>query len=381
MKRPESLSPFNIRSIMTKLISTEELQEKLNKHEPVFILDVRPKDQREEWKIEGSTHVDAYTQLKAGDHTALDLVEVPRNATVVTVCAAGRTSVLASELLQKKGIEAYSLAGGMKAWNYAWNTAELDFGKGKIVQVRRTAKGVLSYVVGSSSEAIVIDAALDPDVYQRIARENGWSIKYVMDTHVHADYVSRTRELASATKARHLMIGLAKVAFEFDPISDEQSVKFGDTEMRFLHTPGHTWESTTFKLGDVALFTGDTLFIDGIGRPDLKADQPEAIEKTKALYHSLKRLLTYNSQAMVLPAHTSSAIGFDNRISGETIANIKSKLDVFRLSESDFVAYALAKIPPTPPNYVAIAEINRKGSYEGTVLADLEAGGNHCAIA
>ena len=121
---------------MENLITVKELQEKLSKHENIFILDVRPTDQRKEWKIADSIHVDAYTQLNAGDDTALDIVDVPQDSIVVTVCAAGRTSLLASKLLQRKGVPAYSLEGGMKAWNYAWNKAEIKVDGVKIIQVR-----------------------------------------------------------------------------------------------------------------------------------------------------------------------------------------------------------------------------------------------------
>jgi rhodanese-related sulfurtransferase len=222
---------------MEKTITVKELQEKLNKNESVFILDVRPTDQRNEWKIADSVHVDAYKQLNAGDDSALDMVEVPQDSTVVTVCAAGRTSLLASSLLQRKGVNAYSLEGGMKAWNYAWNTATIEFGNSKVIQVRRAAKGVLSYVVGSGSEAVVIDAALEPKVYQEIARENGWVINYVMDTHIHADYVSRTRELAMASGAQHLLIAHAKVAFDFIAVKHGDTITFGKSRIEFIHTP------------------------------------------------------------------------------------------------------------------------------------------------
>src|SRR5688500_1145738 len=204
-----------------KLITVETLQEKLHKKEAVFILDVRPSDERKEWRITESMHVDAYQQLRAGDETVLDNVEVPANATVVTVCAAGRTSLLASRLLQRKGVQAYSLQGGMKAWNYAWDAAEVTLPNGvRIVQVRRPAKGVLSYVVGSKHEAVVIDASLNPEVYMDIARKEGWTIKYALDTHIHADYVSRTRELAITSGAKHGLIDKAEVEFEFTPLSD-----------------------------------------------------------------------------------------------------------------------------------------------------------------
>ena len=364
-----------------KTITVKELQEKLNRNERVFILDVRPADERNEWKIEESTHVDAYDQLKAGDDTALDRVEVPPHSTVVTVCAAGKTSLLASNLLQRKGVDAYSLEGGMKAWNYAWNTAEVNFDDVRIIQVRRAAKGVLSYVVGSKDEAVVIDAALNPDVYLQIAKANGWMIRYVMDTHVHADYVSRTRDLAAATGAQHLMIDKAKVEFEFNPIANEQSIEFGNTSLQFLLTPGHTWESTTLRLGDKAIFTGDTLFVDNVGRPDLKADAAEGVAKTKALYQSLKKLLSLNDNILVLPAHASNTIAFDKKLIGEHIKSVRSGLKANQLTESEFIEYTSSKVPPTPPNYLTIVAINKNGSYDGQVLADLEAGGNHCAIA
>ncbi|HEU5146888.1 MAG TPA: MBL fold metallo-hydrolase [Chryseosolibacter sp.] len=364
-----------------KVISVKQLQEKLSKNERVFILDVRPTDQRNEWKIAESTHVDAYGQLKAGDDTALDMVEVPSDSTVVTVCAAGKTSLLASKLLQRKGVDAYSLQGGMKAWNYAWNTAEVTLDDVKIVQVRRAAKGILSYVVGSQDEAVVIDAALNPEVYQEIAEANGWTIKFVMDTHIHADYVSRTGDLSAATGAQHLMIDKAKVEFDFVAVADEQSIQFGNTSLQFLSTPGHTWESTTFKLADAAIFTGDTLFVDSVGRPDLKADVAEGIVKAKVLYHSVKHLLSLNDNILVLPAHTSNTIAFDNKLIGEPIRNVRSRIRVAQFTEKEFIDYTTLKVPPTPSNYLTIAGINKSGSYDGQVLADLEAGGNHCAIA
>lgn len=363
-------------------ITVVTLQEKLNKKEPVFIIDVRPLDQRQEWRIAESTHVDAYKQLNAGDETAFDLVEVPPNSSVVTVCAAGRTSLLAAELLRRKGIPAHSLAGGMKAWNYAWNLAEFSLPTGvKIIQVRRPAKGVLSYLVGSQNDAIVIDASLNPEIYVNIAWQNGWTIKYALDTHIHADYVSRTRDLAKASGTKHGLIDKANVDFEFMPLSDGETIQFGSMGLQVMHTPGHTWESTTFRIDDYAIFTGDTLFIDSVGRPDLKAERPEAIKRAKALFHSLKKLLSLNSSILVLPAHTSNTVSFDGKLVGESISNVRQKVNLVNMTESEFVEYALSKIPPAPPNYVTIAGLNKKGSYDGQELAELEAGGNHCAIA
>ncbi len=364
-----------------KKISVKQLQEMLNKHQDVFILDVRPTDQREEWRIAESTHVDAYKRLNSGDNSVLNEVNIPDNVPVVTVCAAGRTSMIASEFLREKGIEAYSLDGGMKAWNYAWNKAEINFQSGlKIIQVRRPAKGVLSYIIGSAGEAIVIDAALEPEVYQQLAKENGWKIKYATDTHIHADYVSRTKEVASVTGSQHLMINKATVEYSFNPVVDKEVISIGNSKLQFFSTPGHTLESTTIKVDDVAIITGDTLFIDGVGRPDLKANEGEAIIKSKQLHHSLSMLFLLSGSLLVLPAHTSKTVPFDGKLIGESLAVLKDNLDLLKLSEKDFVKHTLSRIPPTPPNYLTIGSLNRKGGYEGQQLADLEAGGNHCAI-
>ncbi len=353
----------------------------LKEKRPVNILDVRPKSEREEWAIPGSIHADIYHKLKANDPNALDDLKLDMNIPVVTVCAAGKTSLKAAEMLKQKGFDVYSLDGGMKAWNFAWNIAETTLHDVKIIQVRRSAKGCLSYLIGSEDEAIVIDASLNPQVYIDLANANGWSIKYVTDTHIHADYLSRTRELAKASQAKHILIDKANVEYSFTPIQNGEHLKFGNAIIEVIYTPGHTLESTSFRLGDDAVFTGDTLFIDGVGRPDLKADKDEATKRSELLYHSLHRLLKLNPNILVLPAHLASAVPFDSKLIGETIEILRNKLEMLRLDEQEFVDYTLSRIPPAPPNFLTIAGLNKKGSYEGYTPADLEAGANRCAIA
>ena len=330
-----------------KKISVKALQDMLNGQQDVFILDVRPTDQREEWRIAESTYVDAYKGLNSGDNNILDEVSIPNNVPVITVCAAGRTSMIAAEVLRNKGIKAYSLDGGMKAWNYAWNKAEINFPSGlKIIQLRRPAKGVLSYIIASKNEALVVDAALDPEVYQQLAKENGWFIKYVTDTHIHADYVSRTRELASISGAQHILIDKVIVEYSFIPVADKELINVGNSKFQILHTPGHTLESTTINIDDVAIITGDTLFVDGVGRPDLKANEGETIIKSKLLYHSLIALFSLPASLVVLPAHTSDAVHFDGKLIAETLVVVKAKLDFLKLGENEFVKYTLSRIPP-----------------------------------
>lgn len=128
---------------MTETIDVEALQEWLKQGRKVSILDVRPANERAEWSIPGSLHVDAYEALKANDANALSRVELPEGLPVVTVCARGRTSQVAAEHLRARGVEAISLLGGMKAWSLAWNTAEflLPGSDAEVIQVRRTGKG------------------------------------------------------------------------------------------------------------------------------------------------------------------------------------------------------------------------------------------------
>ncbi len=363
------------------LIDTEKLSTWLTEKRNVNVLDIRPLKEREEWSIPGSIHANVYDKLKANDPDAFEGIQLPTNGPIVTVCSGGKLSITAAEKLKEKGYDALSLLGGMKAWNFAWNIAEITFDTAKIVQVRRSSKGFLSYIIGSKNEAIVIDASLDPHVYLDLAKEHGWTIKYVTDTHIHADYLSRTGELAKACSATHVLIDKATVDYSFTPIRHGDRLEFGNAILAVIHTPGHTIESTSFRLGNEAVFTGDTLFVDGVGRPDLKADQVEAFNKSKQLYQSLHQLLNLDPNALVLPVHLSKAVPFDGILVAETIANLKGKLDLLRMMESEFVDYTLSRIPPTPPNYLTIATLNKQGSYQGYIPAELEAGANRCAIA
>jgi len=109
----------------------------------VTVLDVRPIRERAEWSIPGSLHLDAYEALKGHKPNALAGLQAPAGVPLVTVCGAGKTSAIGATQLRARGIEAFSLAGGMKAWSLAWNTAEVPVrtGRARVVQVRRTGKG------------------------------------------------------------------------------------------------------------------------------------------------------------------------------------------------------------------------------------------------
>lgn len=363
-----------------KNIDAETLRLWLEEEKPVFVLDVRPKEQREEWQIPGSAYVDAYIRLNEGDPTVLDEVSIPDNAKVVTVCAAGRTSQLAADALRKKGIEAYSLDGGMKGWSLSWNTAEITDKDLKIIQVRRTGKGCLSYLLGSGNEAIVVDASLDVSIYQKLAEENGWKIKYVLDTHIHADHLSRSLALAQLSGASLYMPDQDKLKYEYLAIKDADELTFGDSMLKAFHTPGHTLDSTTYIINGKYLLTGDTLFTDGVGRPDLKANEDEAAKRASILYRSLSKLVDLNANNIVLPGHISKPVPFDHQMISASLKEIKERVTTLSLTEGEFVKTILSKIPPTPPNYLKVVELNLVGDLKSVDPKDVEAGANRCAI-
>jgi glyoxylase-like metal-dependent hydrolase (beta-lactamase superfamily II) len=363
-------------------IDVETLRRWLEEGVPVTVLDVRPMQERVEWSIPGSTHVDAYDALKAHDPKALADVALQGDRPVVTVCAAGKTSLVAAELLQTRGIEALSLDGGMKAWSLAWNVAEVPVTGGtvRVLQVRRTGKGCLSYLIGAGDDAMVIDASLDAQVYIDLAERHGWQITSVFDTHIHADHLSRSRQLAERSGAMLFLPDQQRVSFPFTAIRDGEELAMPAMRLRALHTPGHTMESTCYLLNHHLLFTGDTLFPTGIGRPDLEADEQQARLHATELYHSLHKLLALPSDTLVLPGHTSAPVPFDGIPIPTTLAQIEEEVGIIHATREMFLEQIMMRIPPTPPNYHQIVTFNEKGLLPISGLTDLEAGANRCAI-
>src|SRR2546421_328225 len=363
-------------------ISTEGLRELLERGAPVTVRDVRPPAERAEWRIPGSVHSDAYEALRRGDPTALANFHPTSGGRVVTVCSAGKTSMLAAERLRGRGLDAVSLEGGMRAWSLAWNTAEVPClgSTARIVQLRRTGKGCLSYLIGSNGEAAVVDASLEPQIFHRLADERGWRIRTVLETHVHADHLSRARALAVDTGARLCLPTTDRVSFEYAPLKDRETLRVGSAGLRVLHTPGHTPESVCYLLAERALFTGDTLFLAAVGRPDLEASAAQARSRAQVLHASLQRLVALPPETVVLPAHTSEPVAFDGRPISATLGEVQERTSLLRETEETFVSQILTRLPPTPPNHHRIVALNEAGTLPDDPT-ELEAGANRCAVA
>jgi rhodanese-related sulfurtransferase len=231
---------------MVEHVDRETLREWLDTGHPVTVVDVRSDADRTQWSIPGSLHINAYDALRSNQPGPLADAALPTDRPVVTVCNAGRMCEVAAGFLSARGLDARSLAGGMKGWSLAWNTAMVPMtdASATVIQVRRTGKGCLSYVVGFAGEALVVDPSVSSEVYIETARANGWTIRAVLETHVHADHVSRARDLVSKTGAALYLPSQDRVTFPFTSVAHGQRISVGDAVVTAIHTPGHTQEST-----------------------------------------------------------------------------------------------------------------------------------------
>lgn len=361
-------------------VNASTLRSWLENKEDIFILDIRPLSQRMEWKIPGSHFLDAYKRLNEGDYSVLNEADIPGHGKVVIVCAAGKTSQIAANALGKKGFDAYSLEGGMKAWSTAWNIAEMSFNDFNVAQVRRTGKGCLSYIVSSQRDAVIIDASAPEEVYIQYIHEHNLTVKNVTETHIHADHLSRSKRLADYFNVPLYLPVPNKVKFPFSQITSETILPVGKITINTVPTPGHTWESVSFYVEGCAVFTGDTVFVDGVGRPDLKANEDESHERAILLFRSLRKLLSFPDSMLILPAHTSKPVEFDGAMICATIAEVKKNIHLLQLEENAFVDTLLRNIPPAPNNYYTIVERNLEGNFSDIDPLELEAGANRCAI-
>lgn len=228
--------------------------------------------------------------------------------------------------------------------------------------------------------AVVIDASLEPKVYIQLAEAHGWRIHYVLDTHVHADHLSRSKTLAEQTGAKLFLPEQNRVHFDFSPLADGAALEVGSTALSCLRTPGHTAESTCYMVNNSCLMTGDTLFLAAVGRPDLHANEREARERASLLFRSLCRLRSLPSHVLVLPAHVSVPVAFDGVPLAESLEQVFARLSSWFTSEDAFVERLLSRLPPTPPNYQQIVDLNERGASPAMDVTELEAGANRCAV-
>jgi glyoxylase-like metal-dependent hydrolase (beta-lactamase superfamily II)/rhodanese-related sulfurtransferase len=229
-----------------------------------------------------------------------------------------------------------------------------------------------SYLIGAEGHAAVVDPQRDVEIYLDAARRHGLEIRHVVETHLHADFVSGHRELAERTGARIYFGWKARAQFDYVPVRDGDEVRMGSLVLRFLETPGHTPESISVVVFDreksdvpEAVLTGDTLFIGDVGRPDLLGARMSAEELSGMLYDSLHgKLLTLPDTVKVYPAHGAGSMCGRN-ISSERSSTIgqerRHNYALRPMSRDEFIRMMVVDLPERPAYFSVDAEINRTG--------------------
>lgn len=348
------------------------------------ILDTRDPSAAARWHPEGpgARYFNVPYDVFEGDEEAA-VAQLPQDARNIHVlCARGISAVDIAGILRERGVQAGIVTGGMAAWAMYHRVVPVSAPAEAfaIFQIVRPAKGCLSYLVVSGKQALAIDCTRFTNVYRELAERLGATLIGVADTHLHADHVSGSANLASDTAPYYLADEDAEggtVRCESVP----RTIEVGEVPIRVLSlpVPGHTLGSTAFSVGDRYLISGDTLLPNGVGRPDLG---DHALEWTGYLYESLTGVLAKcDPSTAALPAHAGSISDYDaNGACVRRLGDLLSaQLSADRAAFVERVGSAVAK-GSQPAEYAEIRCVNLGGEASEQRVAELETGVNQCAL-
>lgn len=381
---------------MTETISAETLRDMIDAEEAFVLFDTRSPESFEDWHIAGARNVEY-----SGDRDELvgefDEASIDPDDTVVTICATGNSASSFAEYLEQEGYvnEVKTVEGGMEAWSIVYDVVPIATENDDlvIVQLQRRAKGCLGYVVGSkrAGKAAAVDVTRVTDEFVAVAKEYGFELAHVLDTHIHADHISGGRRLAEKLDVPYHLGSPAETRdpqFEFDPIEPNETIELGDIEIKAVHTPGHTTGMTSYLVENEALLTGDTLFVESIGRTELQFADKDARDGARIQYETLHNvIMTGPNDVKILPGH------FSVTNDGEyvdvtpglpmfsTVGYLWENNEIIRLHEDEFVEHMFENLPSKPPNFEQVIATN-SGKYEpedDEEETELELGPNRCA--
>ena len=374
--------------------TVERLLEKADAGAPFLLLDVRNDDEYAAWKVEGrclieTLHIPYFDFVEEPDLIA----RVPSDRReVLVLCAKGGSSEFVAELLREAGINAKNVEGGMIAYGDYLQPVRVpldpdEADRCELWQLNRRGKGCLSYVIRCGAEAVVVDPSRHVREYERFVERLGARIVRVFDTHVHADHLSGGPELSRRSGASYFVAGGdgGKLQYAVTPVRDGEEIRLGDDPgrtlaVRVMETPGHTPGSTSFLVGRRHLLTGDTIFVSGIGRPDLGG---YVDAWSRVLYHTLhERIGALRDEVVILPAHYSnvSAIRDDGVVAG-LLGELRRTVPALQLRSEEAFVEAMKSVLAVPPAiYAQIIATNLGASQvDAEEAAEWELGKNQCA--
>jgi glyoxylase-like metal-dependent hydrolase (beta-lactamase superfamily II) len=377
----------------TAEISALELARALEAGEPVQVVDVRAPVRVASGRIEvvpehrfHNVVGSRLLSLASLEGTGID-PELP----VAVVCGKGMDSEKVARHLNGIGCRASSLQGGMAAWMKLVLARELEppASLDRLTQFDRLGKGALGYLLASEGEAVIIDPPRDSTAYVRAAQKAGEVIVGVADTHIHADYISGAPQLARALGVPYFLHPADAVypydgtpgRVEFHPLESGQTITFGRCSLLARHTPGHTEGSSSYLVDDAVAFTGDFIFVDSVGRPDLAG---KASEWTTQLWGSLQAVKReWSPDTMVYPGHYGSVVERrPNGSVGKRFGQLLEENEALRFSDSHaFARWASGQTASFPDAYRRIKAVNIELlTVDAREADELEFGRNECAL-
>lgn len=374
------------------LLSASDLKQRLDDGDAVTVLDTRRPADFEQWTI---SHRNArlvnvpFTDFLESDGDPVSTVpEGVPGGPLVTCCAKGISSLFVAEFLAAAGYEVEALAEGMEGWARLYDrtvlAAEDDT---TLYQYHRPSSGCLAYLLVAGDEAAVFDPLRAfTDRYVADCEAAGATLRYAIDTHVHADHVSGIRELAVELDATPVVpAGAVDRGFEhpdFRAVVDGEQLGVGDRTITAVHLPGHTSELTGFDLdvGDVVL-TADALFVDGVGRPDLERGEDGARDAAGRLYETLAAIDRRPDSTLIAPGHAGpDTRPQENGAYAARLGVLRERIPAFTLDRATFVDRTATGLPPRPNNYERIIATNLgQASVDDVEAFELELGPNNCA--
>ncbi|OLO28503.1 hypothetical protein BTR23_17335 [Alkalihalophilus pseudofirmus] len=370
-----------------KGISVKELTKKIINGEEIFILDVRNTSDFDDWKVEGeNVHIINQPYFDLMENIDPIMNKLPKDQPIYVICAKGGSSEFVAEQIAEAGFHnVYSIEGGMKAWSEHLEPIKIGSltGGGSLYQFVRIGKGCLSYLIESNGEAVIVDTARMIEPYEEFVKEHNLKLTHLLDTHLHADHISGGRILAEKVGATYHLPpkDAEEVTFSYSKLEDGNEIKIGDVIIKAIYSPGHTIGSTSFIVDDQYLLTGDILFIDSIGRPDLAGKAEDWVaDLRETLYKRYKGL---EEKLIVLPAHYMgiSEMNKDGSVSEELGKLYKENHGLNISDDTEFRKTVTENLPPQPNAYQEIRETNMgKINPDVEEQREMEIGPNRCAV-
>ena len=333
------------------------------------LLDVRNNEEFGRFKVEGpflSKMVNIpYIEFIEMEEESVAKVQVPKDESIRIVCAKEGSAKYVAEILVSNGWkDVRYLEGGIKTWGNMLAPKLVGSPDGyKLYQFIRPGKASCSYGLIYGDEMAVFDPSRNIEFYQNFAGENGCKLIKTFETHLQADYISGSRQLALNAGAQIVahQNDFQGAAFDYKALKDQEVFKFtkGGPEIKAIHTPGHTPGSTCYLIDNKYLVSGDTIFVLSIGRPDLGG---KAEEWSKLLFKSLKdRIAGLDDGLVILPGHYMEwSEANDEQMFLDTLGSIRQKnANIYGIrEEAEFVKFIQDNMRKQPDEYAQIRKVN-----------------------